>query len=104
MPGGKPWFLVMTAADANQPGSEWKRVGAASYGKVSVRPVAPEGWLVLAIFIVIWMMGPLLIWGVGFGLGNLAAVPAVIATVVFEVAAVGGFVLLVWAKSTRLGA
>jgi len=104
MPDSKPWFLVMTVADANKPGSEWKRVGAASYGKVSVRPIAPEGWLALAVFIVIWMIVPLLIWGVGFGLGNLEAIPAVIATIVFEIVAVGGFVLLVWAKSTRLGA
>jgi len=104
MPNSKPWFLVMTAADANQPGSGWVRKGAASKGKISVRPIASEGWLALAVFIAICMMGPLLIWGVGFGLGNLAAVPAVIATIVFEIAAVGGFVLLVWAKSTRLGA
>ncbi len=100
----KPWFLIMKPADANKPGSEWKRDGAASRGKISVRPIASEGWLALAIFVVIWMMVPLLIWGVGFGLGRLDAITAVIATIAFEIAAVGSFVLLVWAKSTRLGA
>ncbi len=50
------------------------------------------------------MMGPLLIWGVGPGLGNLALMQAVIATIVFEIVAIGGFVLLVWTKSTRLKA
>lgn len=100
----KPWFLIMTPTDANQPGSEWKREGAASKGKISVRPIASEGWLALAVFVVIWMMVPLLIWSVGFGLGNLGAISAVIATIVFEIAAVGSFILLVWAKSTRLNA
>jgi hypothetical protein len=104
VPDSKPWFLIMTPADANQPGSEWKRQGAASRGKVSVRPIANEGWLALAIFVVIWMMVPLLIWSVGFGLGKLDTITAVIATIVFEIVAVGSFVLLVWKKSTRLGA
>jgi hypothetical protein len=104
MSSSKPWFLIMTPVNANQPGSEWKREGAVSRGKISVRPIATEGWLALAIFVSIWMMGPLLIWAVGFGLNNLDAVTAVIATIVFEVVVIGGFVLLVWAKSTRLGA
>ncbi|MBY0532730.1 MAG: hypothetical protein K2P86_12245 [Xanthobacteraceae bacterium] len=104
MSGSKPWFLVMTPADANQPGSEWKREGTASQGKISVRPIANEGWAALAIFVSIWTMVPLLIWGVGFGLDNLALAPAIIATIVFEVVAIGSFVLLVWAKSTRLNA
>jgi hypothetical protein len=104
MSGSKPWFLIMTPSDANQPGSEWKREGAASKGKISVRPIANEGWLALAIFVVFWMMGPFLIWGVGFGLGSLDAVTAVITTIVFEIVAIGSFVFLVWAKSTRLGA
>lgn len=104
MSNGKPWFLIMTPADANQPGSEWKREGAASKGKISVRPIAAEGWAALGIFVSIWTMVPLLIWGVGFGLGNLALTPAIIATVVFEIAIIGAFILLVWMKSTRLGA
>jgi hypothetical protein len=100
----KPWFLIMTPADANQPGSEWKREGAASRGKISVRPIATEGWAALGIFVFIWTMVPLVIWGVGFGLGSLALAPAIVATVVFEVAIIGAFILLIWAKSTRLGA
>lgn len=104
MAGGKRWFLIMTPADANQPGSEWKREGAASTGKISVRPIAIEGWAALGIFVVICTMVPFLIWGVGFGLGSLALTPAIIATVVFEVAIIATFILLVWAKSTRLGA
>jgi hypothetical protein len=99
----KPWFLVMTPADANQPGSEWKRDGGASRGKISMRPIAPEGWAALGIFVAIWTMGPLLIWAFVFVGESLSIVTAVIATIVFEVAIVGGFILLVWAKSTRLG-
>ena len=101
MANGNPWFLIMTPADANQPGSKWKRVGAASRGKISVRPISNEGWAALGIFIVLWMMVPLLIWGVGFAAGNLSAIPAVIATIVFEIAIIGAFILLVWAKSSR---
>jgi hypothetical protein len=104
MAASNPWFLIMTPADANQPGSEWKRDGAASQGKLSVRPIATAGWLALAIFVSVWTFVPVLIWALGFGLGNLELMPAIIATVVFEIVAVGGFILLVWAKSTRLGA
>jgi len=98
----KPWFLIMTPADANQPGSEWKREGAVSKGKISMRPIATEGWLALAIFVSFWTFVPVLIWTIGFAAGNLALVPAVIATIMFEIAIVGGFILLVWAKSTRM--
>lgn len=104
MSGNNPWFLVMTPADANQPGSEWKRDGAASRGKISVRPIAPEGWAALGIFVAIWTMGPLVIWAFVFVGESLSVTAAVIATVVFEIAIIGTFILLVWAKSTRLGA
>jgi hypothetical protein len=104
MSNGKPWFLVMTPANANQPGSEWKREGAASKGKISVRPIATEGWAALGIFVAIWTMGPLLIWAFVFVGESLSVVTAVIATIVFEIAVIGAFILLVWAKSTRLGA
>lgn len=98
----RPWFLIMTPADANKAGSDWKRENAASQGKISVRPIATEGWVALGIFVTIWTMVPLAIWGVGFGLGNLELTPAIIATIVFEIAIIGAFILLVWAKSTRL--
>jgi hypothetical protein len=101
---GNPWFLIMTPADANQPGSQWTRQGAASQGKFSVRPIATEGWLALGIFVSIWTFVPVLIWTVGFAAGNLSIETSIIATIASEIFAVGGFILLVWAKSTRLGA
>jgi hypothetical protein len=104
MSESKPWFLIMTPADANQPGSEWKREGAASRGKISVRPIGAEGWAALGIFVSIWTMGPLLIWTFVFVGESLSITTAVIATIVFEVAIIGAFILLVWMKSTRLGA
>ena len=104
MSSTKPWFLLMTPADANQPGSEWKREGAASKGKISVRPIATEGWAALGIFVAIWTTGPLLIWAFVFISESLSIMTAVIATVAFEIAIVGGFILLVWAKSTRMAA
>ena len=103
MPDSRPWFLIMTPEDANQPGSAWKREGAASRGKISGRPIAPEGWAALGIFIVIWTLVPMLIWVGGFVSGGLSLAAAIIATVVFELAIIGAFILLVWAKSTRLG-
>lgn len=100
----KPWFLLMTPSDANQPGSQWKREGAASKGKISLRPIAAEGWAALAIFVVIWTITPLLIWTAGFVAGNISLAAAIVATVAFEIAIISAFVLLVWAKSTRRGA
>lgn len=100
----KPWFLVMTPADANQSGSDWKREGAASQGKFSVRPIATEGWAALGIFVAIWSMVPLVIWVFGFAAGSLSLTAALLATIIFEIAIVGAFVLLVWAKSTRRAA
>lgn len=99
-----PWFLIVTPANANQPGSQWKRDGAASKGKLSIRPIATEGWLALACFVVVWTMVPLLIWTAGFIAGNLSLEAAILATAAFEIAAVGGFILLLWAKSRRLKA
>jgi hypothetical protein len=102
MAESKPWFLVMTAADANRPGSEWQRQGAASHGKIVARPIAPEGWAALAIFVAVWTSGPMLIWLWGFLGGSFSLESAIIWTIVFEIAAIGGFALLVWSKSTRL--
>jgi hypothetical protein len=98
----KPWFLVMTAADANRPGSDWQRQGAASNGKIAARPITPEGWAALAIFVAIWTGGPMLIWLWGYLGDNFSIVSAVLWTIVFEIVVIGGFVLLVWSKSTRL--
>lgn len=100
----KPWFLIMTSADANRAASEWKREGAASTRRISVRPIAAEGWAALGIFVSIWTMVPLLIWAFGFAGGSLSMATALIATIAFEIAIVGTFILLVWAKSMRLGA
>lgn len=98
----KPWFLVMTQADANRPGSDWQRHGAISTGKIVARPIAPEGWAALAIFVAAWTSGPMLIWLWGFLGGSLSLEAAIIATILFEIVAIGGFVLLVWLRSTRL--
>ena len=102
MSDSKPWFLVMTPGDANQPGSNWKREGAASRGKISARPIAPEGWVALAIFITAWTAGPLLIWLWGYLGGSFSLLSAIFWTVVFELAAIGAFVMLVLSRSTRL--
>jgi hypothetical protein len=98
----KPWFLVMTPADANRPGSDWQRHGAISNGKFVVRPIAPEGWAALAIFVAAWTTGPMLIWLWGFVSGSLSLESAVLWTIVVEIVAIGGFILLVWSRSTRL--
>jgi hypothetical protein len=98
----KPWFLVMTPADANRPGSEWTRQGAASSGKIVARPITPEGWTALAVFVAVWTFGPILIWLWGYLEGGFSLVSAIIYTIVFEAAVIGGFVLLVWSRSTRL--
>jgi hypothetical protein len=100
--GGKPWFLILSPADANQPGSEWKREGAASKGKISVRPIAAEGWAALGIFVSIWTMVPLVVVAFAFVRESISIMTAVIATIVFEIAMIGAFILLVWAKSTRM--
>jgi hypothetical protein len=102
MAEAKPWFLVMTPADANRPGSDWQRQGAASSGKIVARPIAPEGWAALAIFVAVWTAGPMVIWLLGYLGENLSIVSAVLSTIAFEVVVIGGFVLLVWSKSTRL--
>ncbi len=103
MADSKPWFLVMTSTNANQPGSGWTRKGFASRGKVVATPIAPEGWAVLGIFVVVSTLIPFLLWGLGFAAGNLSTTAAVLTTIVAELAVVAGFIFVVWKKSTRLG-
>ena len=98
---GKPWFLVMTPRDANEPGSDRKRERAASRGKIVARPIAKEGWIALAIFVACWTAIPMIIWIWGYLGGRLSFLIAILATVVLELAAIGVFLLLVRMKSTR---
>jgi hypothetical protein len=97
----KPWFLVMTAANANQPGSGWMRAGAASRGKVVARPIAPEGWLTLLGFIVLLIAAPLL-WLGGLLTGYISLVEAIVMTILSLAVIVGGLVWIIRTRSTRL--
>lgn len=96
----KPWFLVMAEQDANRSGSH--RAGAPSRGKVVVRPVAREGWLVTVAFAAMLTAAPLLIWLGLFATGRLSLAAAVAWTVVAAVVIVGGFVLLVQSRMATL--
>jgi hypothetical protein len=98
----KPWFLVMTAANANQPGSGWMRAGAASRGKVVARPIAPEGWLTLLGFIVLLIVVPLLIWLGGVAGGTISLVEGLVATILAVAVIVAGLVWIIRTRSTRL--
>ena len=98
----KPWFLVMTPEDANRPGSQWVRHGAASRGKVVARPIAPEGWLVTRGFVALLVGAMLLIWTRGVASGSLSVPIAVLATLLVGGALIGGFVWIVSARCTRL--
>jgi hypothetical protein len=97
----KPWFLVMTAANANQPASGWTRVGAASRGKIVARPIAPQGWLTLLGFIVLVIVAPL-IWLGGLLRGYISVAEAIVMTIVSLAVIVGGLVWIIRARSTRL--
>lgn len=101
MAGNKPWFLVMTPRDANQPGADWKRGHAASRGRIVARPIAKQGWVALALFVACWTAIPMLIWIWGYVGGRLSFLIAILATLVLELVAIGVFLLLVRLKSTR---
>jgi hypothetical protein len=102
MPERKPWFLVLTTADANRPGSDWLRVGTSARHKIVARPIATEGWLVLLGLIALLVAAPLVIWLGGFGGGRLGLVPAIVVTILAVAVIVAGFILIIRARSTRL--
>ena len=102
MPDGKPWFLVMTPDDANRAGSQWLRHGAASRGKIVVRPVAPEGWMALLVFVALLIAVPLYLWTSLFSAGRLTAAGAIISTILAVAVLVAGLVWLIRARMTRL--
>jgi hypothetical protein len=102
MPERKPWFLVMTTADANRPGSDWLRVGASSRRKVVARPIATEGWLVLLGFIALLAGAPLVIWLGGFAGGRFGLVSAIVMTILAVAVIVAGLIWVIRARSTRL--
>jgi hypothetical protein len=102
MPERKAWFLVMTPADANRPGSQWVRVGAASHGKLVMRPISAEGWIALAAFVLLLIAGPLAIWTWWFPAGHLSVTTAIATTVLSVAAIVSALIALVRARMTRL--
>jgi hypothetical protein len=102
MPERKPWFLVRTTADANRPGSDWIRIGAASRRKIVARPIATEGWLVLFGCIALLVAAPLAIWLGAFGGGRLSLAPAIVATILAVAAIVAGLIWIIRTRSTRL--
>jgi hypothetical protein len=98
----KPWFLVMTPEDANRPGSQWTRQGAVSFGKVVVRPIAPEGWGAILAFVAVLVGATLAIWLWGFRSGTYSLAFAILATVLVVLAIAIGFARLVRARMTQL--
>jgi hypothetical protein len=96
------WFLVMRQGDANRPGSAWFRVGAASRGKLVVRPIRTEGWLSLGAFVIVWAVATIGIWAVGFHSGAFSLAFAVMMTVLVGALAVVGFWRLVCTRMTTL--
>jgi hypothetical protein len=97
----KPWFLVMTPADANRPDSQWVRRGAASRGKITALPIAAEGWIALIAFIVMGVAAAIVIWS-SFASGGLSMAAAVLLTIVVEAVVIAVFVMLARARMTRL--
>jgi hypothetical protein len=98
----KPWFLVMTPADANRPDAPWIRHGAVSRRKVVATPIAIEGWLVTLGFVAALVGVMLLIWMRGVAGGALSIPSAVLLTLVVGGAIIAGFVAIVRARSMRL--
>jgi len=92
----EPWFLVMTQEECGRGGSETVR------GKVVVRPIARQGWVVLIAFATTLTLAPLVIWLGLYLSGHLSLLTAAICTVMAAVAIVGGFVLLVQSRMTAL--
>ena len=102
MPDRKPWFLVMTPDEANRAGSQWLRHGAASRGKIAVRPIAPEGWSALLVFLALLIASPLYLWTGLFLAGRLSATGAITWTVLVAAVLIGGLIWLIRARMTRL--
>ena len=98
----RPWFAVMTAKDANRPGSQWARLDAASLGKVVVRPVTSAGWLSLAAFIVVWIAATLVIWVWGFRSGAFSLAFAILATALVAGIVIATFIRFVVIRMTGL--
>jgi hypothetical protein len=102
VPDRKPWFLVMTPDDANRAGSQWLRHVAASRGKIAVRPIAPEGWSALLVFLGLLIVSPLYLWLGLFSAGRLSAASAIIWTILVAAVLIGGLVWLIRTRMTRL--
>jgi hypothetical protein len=98
----KPWFLVMRPEDANRPGSQWVRAGAASRGKVVAVPIAPAGWFVLFGFVFLLSGSLVAIWAGLVVAGLISVVEAIVLTVLVIAALVTALVMVIRARTTRL--
>jgi len=98
----KPWFLVMTPDDANHPDALWVRRAAASHGKRSLLPIAPEGWIALVAFVLVLVGALAAIWIGAYRAGALSFLNAVVVSVMTMTVVVLGFIWLVRVKMTSL--
>ncbi len=98
----KRWFLVMGPGDANRPGSAWFRAGAASRGKLVVRPITTEGWLSVGLFVIVWIVASMAIWVLGYRSGVFSLAFAVMATFLIAALAIVGFWRLICTRMTTL--
>lgn len=96
----RPWFTVMASKDASQSGSRWRRLDAASLGKIDVRPVSSAGRLSLAIFVFVWIAATLAIWVWGFRSGAFTLAFAIFATVLVAGIVIVTFIRLVVLRMT----
>jgi len=94
----RPWFMVRTSKDANPSGSRWSRLDAASLGKLVVRPITSEGWVLLAVCVVGWIAATLVIWVLGFRSGEFSLAFAILATVL-----VAGIVIAIFVRFVVIG-
>jgi hypothetical protein len=98
----KAWFLVMSPQDANRPNSQWVRLAAASRAKIVAMPIAPQGWLVLAGFVLLLIAAGFAIWQWGFATGRLPLVAALLLTLIAVTALVLALIWIIRLRMRRL--
>src|SRR5262245_42399254 len=96
----RPWFRIMTPADANQPGSQWVRKGAASYGKFVVLPITPEGWIAVLVIVALIAASQWAIWA-GVAAGAISLPWALVCGVLSAVTLVAALAAVIRARSER---
>jgi hypothetical protein len=95
-------FLMMRCSDASQASIPWFMVGAATPGRLMLRPRADAGWLALTAFGVGWILVSGAIWLWGFRSGLFSAEFAVLATVLVAGIVAACFIRLLCARMARL--